>query len=297
MRKALLIGINYIGTNYELKGCINDVRNVNNFLLTIGYLQKDIMTLTDDITNKPKLTQKPTKQNIITALKNMVNTAKPRDELFFLYSGHGTQIADISGDELIGGKDSVLVPIDFEVNGFILDDDIRAILSQVKKNVRMTIIMDCCNSGTCCDLKYTYRDLSYNKPIANLRSYKSVEWVTQQKKIINNNYSVCKGDIFMISGCDDLQTSADTSFNGVPSGALTGILLLILSEYKNVLTWSTLLKDLNRRLKLLGYTQRPRLSTGKDINLRTNVFLNYKRNNRYKRNNLYSLYSLKLIKK
>ena len=58
------------------------------------------------------------KQNIITALKNMVNNAKPRDELFFLYSGHGTQIADISGDELISSKDSVLVPIDFEVNGF-----------------------------------------------------------------------------------------------------------------------------------------------------------------------------------
>ena len=222
----------------------------------------------------------------------MVNNANEGDELFFLYSGHGTQIVDTSGDEQVGsgggggiggalvgggGRDSVLVPIDFTVNGFILDDDIRTILSQLKKGVRITIIMDCCNSGTCCDLKYNYRDLSYNKPNADLRNYKSNEWKTQQKKILNNNYSDLNGDIFMISGCGDLQTSADTSFNGIPSGALTGILLLILSEYKNVLSWSTLLKDLNSRLKLLGYTQRPMLSAGKEINLKLSIFPNYKK--------------------
>jgi hypothetical protein len=296
MKRGLLVGINYIGTDLELRGCVNDVRNVNKFLLSIGYLQKNIRRLTDNTI------QKPTKQNITTNLINMVNDANAGDELFFLYSGHGTQITDTSGDELggggvgggaggggggvggvggvgsargVGGRDSVLVPIDFIVNGFILDDDIRTILSQLKKGVRMTIILDCCNSGTCCDLKYNYRDLSYNKPNANLRNYKSNEWNTQQKKILNNNYSDLNGDIFMISGCGDLQTSADTSFNGIPSGALTGILLLILSEYKNVLSWSTLLKDLNRRLKLLGYTQRPMLSAGKEINLKLNIFPNY----------------------
>jgi hypothetical protein len=274
MKRGLLVGINYIGTDLELRGCVNDVRNVNKFLLSIGYLQKNIRRLTDNTI------QKPTKQNITTNLINMVNDANAGDELFFLYSGHGTQITDTSGDELggvggVGGRDSVLVPIDFIVNGFILDDDIRTILSQLKKGVRMTIILDCCNSGTCCDLKYNYRDLSYNKPNANLRNYKSNEWKTQQKKIVNNNYSDLNGDIFMISGCGDLQTSADTSFNGIPSGALTGILLLILSEYKNVLSWSTLLKDLNRRLKLLGYTQRPMLSAGKNINLKLSIFPNY----------------------
>lgn len=278
MKRGLLVGINYIGTDLELRGCINDVRNVNKFLLSIGYLQKNIRRLTDNTI------QKPTKQNIIRNLINMINNANTGDELFFLYSGHGTQITDTSGDELggvkgesvqAGGKDNVLVPIDFNVNGFILDDDIRTILSQLKNGIRMTIIMDCCNSGTCCDLKYNYRDLSYNKPNIDIRNYKSNEWKTQQKKIINNNYSDLNGDIFMISGCGDLQTSADTSFNGIPSGALTGVLLLILSKYKNVLSWSTLLKDLNRRLKLLGYTQRPMLSAGKDINLKLNVFPNY----------------------
>ena len=32
VRKALLIGINYIGTEYELNGCINDAKNLRSFL-------------------------------------------------------------------------------------------------------------------------------------------------------------------------------------------------------------------------------------------------------------------------
>jgi len=285
MKSGLLVGINYIGTEYELKGCINDTTNINNFLLSIGYLQNNIRILTDNTI------EKPTRNNIINYLKNMVDKAIAGDELFFLYSGHGTLERDISGDEVETKNDSALVPIDFIVSKLILDDEIREILSKLKKGVRMTIILDCCNSGTCCDLKYNYRDLSYNKKNADLRNYKSIEWVTQQKKIINNNYSDCAGDIFMISGCGDLQTSSDTSFNGIPSGALTGILLMILAEYKNVLSWSTLLKDLNRRLKLLNYTQRPRLSSGKNINLNLSVFLTTRptNNNRPTTNNNNSL--------
>ena len=32
IKKALLIGINYVGSEYELSGCINDVKNVRQFL-------------------------------------------------------------------------------------------------------------------------------------------------------------------------------------------------------------------------------------------------------------------------
>jgi hypothetical protein len=36
-RKALLIGINYFGTANELRGCINDVHNMVNLLLSEGF--------------------------------------------------------------------------------------------------------------------------------------------------------------------------------------------------------------------------------------------------------------------
>ena len=34
LKKALLIGINYTGTDYELRGCINDSINLKQFLIS-----------------------------------------------------------------------------------------------------------------------------------------------------------------------------------------------------------------------------------------------------------------------
>lgn len=52
-KRALLIGINYRETPSELRGCINDVNNVKEFLLTKGYKEKYITILTDDTEVKP----------------------------------------------------------------------------------------------------------------------------------------------------------------------------------------------------------------------------------------------------
>ncbi|KAJ8072450.1 Ca(2+)-dependent cysteine protease [Marasmius tenuissimus] len=96
-KKALCIGINYIGRNGELSGCINDARNVARFLCThFGYKQDDIVMLTDDASN-PR--QTPTVQNIIQAMQWLVAGASPNDSLFFHYSGHGGQTKDLDGDE------------------------------------------------------------------------------------------------------------------------------------------------------------------------------------------------------
>jgi metacaspase-1 len=266
MKKALLVGINYIGAENELRGCINDVNNMNNFLLSIGYTQKNIIRLTD------KTVTKPTKKNIIDNLVKLINNAVAGDELFFLYSGHGTIVVDVSRDEVETRSDSAICPLDYSVNGVIVDDDIRSLLLPLKKNVKLTIVLDSCNSGTCCDLKYNYRDLSYNRPKADMINYNSSQWVAKQALLLNNNYTDCTGDIYSISGSSDTQTSADTVINGKPSGALTGTLLNIFKSYNNILTWETLLKDLNCILKTTGYTQRPRLSSGKKLNLKVNVF-------------------------
>jgi len=80
-----LIGINYFGQDGELKGCINDVRNVSAFLIErYGYRREDMVTLTDDERNP---VQQPTKQNIIRAMQWLVEGARANDALFLHYSG------------------------------------------------------------------------------------------------------------------------------------------------------------------------------------------------------------------
>lgn len=84
-RKALLIGINYFGQKGELRGCINDVKNVSNFLISkYGYKREDMVILTDDQQNP---VMQPTKDNMLRAMGWLVKDARPNDSLFFHYSG------------------------------------------------------------------------------------------------------------------------------------------------------------------------------------------------------------------
>jgi hypothetical protein len=81
----LLIGINYFGQRGQLRGCINDVRNMTAYLTEqFGYKREDMVILTDDQQNPMS---QPTKQNILRAMHWLVKDARPNDSLFFHYSG------------------------------------------------------------------------------------------------------------------------------------------------------------------------------------------------------------------
>jgi hypothetical protein len=84
-RKALLIGINYFGQRGQLRGCINDVKNMSAYLNGhFGYKREDMVILTDDQQNPMS---QPTKANILRAMHWLVKDARPNDSLFFHYSG------------------------------------------------------------------------------------------------------------------------------------------------------------------------------------------------------------------
>jgi hypothetical protein len=84
-RKALLIGINYFGQRGQLRGCINDVKNMAFYLSeNLGYLRENMVILTDDQQNPMS---QPTKQNMLRAMHWLVKDAQPNDSLFFHYSG------------------------------------------------------------------------------------------------------------------------------------------------------------------------------------------------------------------
>lgn len=80
-----MIGINYFGQRGQLRGCINDVRNMTAYLSEhFGYKREDMVILTDDQQNPMS---QPTKQNILRAMHWLVKDARPNDSLFFHYSG------------------------------------------------------------------------------------------------------------------------------------------------------------------------------------------------------------------
>ncbi len=99
-RKALIIGINYFGQEGELKGCINDTKNVSAFLVErYGYKREDMVILTDD-QQDPRMI--PTKENILRAMSWLVRGAQPNDALFLHYSGKPFAYAQ---DRRVASKD------------------------------------------------------------------------------------------------------------------------------------------------------------------------------------------------
>ena len=139
MKKALLIGINYVGTNSELNGCINDIYSMKNYLeKNLNY--NNIKILTDN-TN-----EKPTAANIYKELYNLLvdSIVNNLEEVWIHYSGHGTSIIDYSGDEK-DGRDECIVPVDYEYSGIISDDNIRHYFQYFSPNTKVYSFFDCFN--------------------------------------------------------------------------------------------------------------------------------------------------------
>lgn len=240
-KKALLIGINYLNTNYELSGCIRDIERMKTFLETKGFNSFDTMT---DLTNI-----KPTRINILNKIKNFISSSVDGDLLFIHFSGHGSYTYDKNNDE-IDGSDETIISIDLK---YIIDDEIKSIINQYcKKNVSIIGIFDSCHSGTMMDLKYNY-------------NYFENTYVENTK---NNE---CSGNVLMISGCMDNQTSTEAIVNGELQGALTGAFIEIMRVNPS-LSWKDLIFNMCNLLKLQNFTQVPQISTNIFYDIDCKVF-------------------------
>jgi len=115
-RRALLIGINYVGHEQgQLSGCHNDVKNMIEYIKDVhGFKEDNIHVIMDDGEHP-----EPTRENILNAYRNIVAEAEPGDALFCHYSGHGAKIRDDDWDEEEDGYDETLVPVDYHDAGMI----------------------------------------------------------------------------------------------------------------------------------------------------------------------------------
>lgn len=258
--KALFIGINYKGTKSQLSGCVNDVRYMLTTLQRIQFPITHCCILVDDH-QFPGVSGMPTRANIIRHMAWLVDDVRPGDVLFFHYSGHGTQAK--------GGRDShekcdqCLVPLDYDREGAILDDDLfKLLISRLPYGVRMTALFDCCHSASMLDLPFVFvGDKNY-----------MFDGRQQMRQVRQNNFSY--GDVVMISGCEDNDTSDDvqnTSSFGTgcvaAGGAATQALIWALTNTSK-LSYGDIFVQTREVLRKKGYKQVPQLSSSKPIDLR-----------------------------
>jgi len=298
-RKALFIGINYFGTNAELRGCINDVKNVSQLVCQrFGF--QNCLYLTDDQQDASK---KPTYENIINGMRWLVEGAKPGDSLFFHYSGHGGTAKDSETDE-IDGFDETILPVDYTSTGQIVDDVIYSnLVKPLPKGCRLTAIFDSCHSGTVMDLPYTYQcdgnveviendvrkeifkkainvvsSLIQGEPAGIAQalmgifdgSLSAASSNTNQQAVIEKRQH--DADVIQLSGCRDNQTSADASINNVATGAMSFALITVLSQNKNI-SYSQLLTQIRQIMREKRFSQIPQLSSSHPMNMNSQFTL------------------------
>jgi caspase domain-containing protein/uncharacterized protein DUF4384 len=142
VRRALLIGVNDYATQEfgDLNGAVNDVEAMKGLLVSrFGFDPANVPTMTD---------RQATREAILAAIRRLVAASGPRDTLYVHFSGHGSQVRDLDGDEP-DGQDETLVPSDGRTPGVpdITDDELGALLAGVQAE-NCVVVLDSCHSGT-----------------------------------------------------------------------------------------------------------------------------------------------------
>lgn len=249
MKKALLVGINYYDiSNITLNGCINDIININNMLIDAYDYSMDNIIMLRDHQSDPNYY--PTRENILNKLTTLIGESSGLNELWIHYSGHGSRIPGkyrdnnySNGEEgYDDGYDEVLVPIDYQTNGYIIDEDLFNIIKNTK--CRTIIMTDCCHSATMFDLPWSFE---YDIQSRELNKTK------------NNIEVLANREIFMFSGCKDKQTSSDIFNTDTEqySGAFTNAFMYCLRKKRHNASYLQLYKDIYNYLFDKGYAQKP----------------------------------------
>lgn len=136
--KALCVGIDDYPTA-PLNGCVADADEWGAALGALGF---EVSFLKNAAA---------TRDAILVGLSALISTSKSGDVLVFQFSGHGTEVDDLDGDEVDGTngpKDEALCPYDIAAGAFVIDDDIADVFANIPQGVNVTCFIDCCHSGS-----------------------------------------------------------------------------------------------------------------------------------------------------
>lgn len=272
-RKALIIGINYPGTQASLRGCVNDAANMSRLLLQQGYPNdsEHMVVLTDDRTMSGQNSY-PSGAIIIKAIQWLVQGVSKGDVLFFHYSGHGSQVPDKTGFEKDGLNETIL-PTDYK-KGQIKDDQLwEHLVYPLPEGVKLTAVMDCCHSGTGLDLPFEYH-LPTGKKIYQSNFLQSNNFMNGRWDA-DINCAHSKGDVVLFSGCEDDQTSADVQGRGFLSqyqagGAMTQSFIQAFRQ-NPMATYPEFMANLHNTLKNRGFKQRPQLTSSQQFDVNSRI--------------------------
>jgi hypothetical protein len=248
INKALLVGINaYPNPNNNLKGCINDIVDMEYFIASKNkvYAKENIKTLTDS---------RATKKSILEHLNWLLLGAGAGDQLLFHYSGHGAQLPSKGDAFEKDGLDEIICPYDFSdadaTKTAISDKEFAKLFAGIPKGVHFVWISDSCHS----------EDLSRKQHLAPDTRFRRFNHELQEA-VITPSASLGVAPIplhgALLSGCASHQLSADAYINNRFNGAFTHYLIKNLIQYGQDASMQDIVKYVNIDLMDNDYDQSP----------------------------------------
>ena len=226
---SLLFGINdYMGSNNDLWGCINDINDVE-IKLHQEFSEFQVRKFADS---------QVTTQRFLSEIENAYNTMTLPGVLYIHYSGHGTQIPNIKE---ANGYDEAL----YLYNGPLVDDNIWVLQQNTPEGLTVVAKFDCCFSG------------NMNRNITNIRTrFYKLPGMRIMKRAVRKFNKTDSDRWVIFSGCGEEQYSADAYFNGRPNGAFT---YYDLRSYNNSSTYNSEITKLRTYLPSGNFEQIPEL--------------------------------------
>jgi hypothetical protein len=259
---ALLIGVDEYKSKTvpDLKGCINDVRLMENlFIERFGFPKENVKTL---------LGMEATHQGIVTAIQqHLIANVTAGDIVVLHFSGHGSQLRDeIEGDE-IDGWDETIVPYDSRQDGIfdITDDQLNGLLTALtSKTDHVIFFLDSCHSGSAVRGGATVREIKRdNRPPPAVPKY-----AVSSKESVNEGIRVNGSKYVLISGCLPHEMSNESEYEGRYHGALSWYLFKNLMAAKTSSTYRSLLEDTAAAVTSDFFSQHPQIEgPGQNVEL------------------------------
>lgn len=269
---ALCIGINSYGNGADLAGCVNDALDWTAALRGRG---AQAHNLTDAAA---------TGSAIRELMAEMIRTLRRGQTGVITFSGHGTWVPDLDGDEK-DRRDEAICPVDVWDSGVITDDELFDIFAARPYGSRLIFISDSCHSGTInrlappllyhiVDRKDTGEGWDVDNRPVRLARFLAPSAFLESRQLSGIGAqiivpSASRTSALTLTGCADIEYSYDAWFplqggGQRANGAFTRVALDTLRTMPSITTYRDWWREIRRTLPSVDYPQTPQLQGTSD---------------------------------
>ena len=258
-KRALCLGINdYPGTGLDLQGAVNDAK------AWVQLFKERKIGVMDCLLDKAA-----TKKRIMKGIAELLKATGAGDLALLTFSGHGTWVPDLDGDEL-DGRDEAWCPYDVEDN-VILDDELFQLFDKYRNpQARVCIISDSCHSGTVMRAvpptnirRVMDRRMRFLSPY-QLRAFRKDVPALTKKRIeqaaLREKVQLHSPGVVLLAACSDKEYAFDVNFEERPHGAYTHTLHQLIPKLPARATYRDLHNLVRRYMPCPDYPQTPQIS-------------------------------------